>query len=160
MGIGFRWRSMIARSAIGVTVVALMLLGCNNAPPPRTITGGEANLARINQAYLMASQGLKHPPRNEKELMPYIEELGESSDVLRSPGDGEKFVIIWNLKPEDLTPKPPGQGMTLERRLPIVAYEQRGKDGERVVLQAGGRVTIMTDGEFSEAYFPAGHKPK
>src|SRR5206468_8320011 len=107
------------------------------------------NLSTIKGAYLKATQKLGKPPARQEDIMPFLQEVGEPEQILRSSNDGEPYVIIW--------------GVDIRRYLdkgidPVVAYEKNGKDGKRVVSH-GHFVRIETDEEFQKDVFPAGHKP-
>ena len=153
----------MVRSANGSLVLIISLgvgVGCGvHVDPPEPATEAEENLSKIGRAYMEASSGLKHPPRNTKELVPFLEKVGASENALRSPRDGKEYVILWDVKGSDLAPKPPQQGLAPDRRFPVLAYEKVGEDGSRFVLQVPNRVVLLTKEELSNAYFPAGHRP-
>src|SRR5262249_53521491 len=125
--------------------------GCRMAAPEeKEVPAAHQNLRFISAAYFRATIKLDRPPRTLEELRPFLKEQTESADVLRSPNDGENYVILWGVDVR----KPPAEG----KGTPIWAYEQRGKDGTRYVLR-GKNVAQLTDEEFQRADFPRGHKP-
>jgi hypothetical protein len=135
-------------------------IGCGvHVETPEPPSEAEENLSKIGRAYMQAGSGLKRPPRNAKELLHYLEKNGDTDQVLRSPRDGQEYVILWDVKSSDLTPKPVQEGLPPERRFPVLAHEKIGEGGSRFVLQVPNRVVAMTNEELREAYFPAGHRP-
>jgi hypothetical protein len=139
-----------------VVGVCLLVLSCSKHYAPEAISESEQNLSKIGRAYMLAMGGLKHAPHNAAELTPYLKDLGESSSCLRSPEDGEEYVIIWNVKPGEMAPRGNGE----DRRFPVLAYEKTGSGGKRYVLMVPNRIQSLTEDELRSAYFPAGHKPK
>jgi hypothetical protein len=135
-------------------------IGCGvHVETPEPLSEAEENLSKIGRAYMQAGSGLKRPPRNAKELLPYLEKNGATEQVLRSPRDGQEYVILWDVKSSELAPKPVQEGLPADRRFPVLAYEKTGEGGSRFVLQVPNRVVAMTNEELREAYFPAGHRP-
>jgi hypothetical protein len=94
---------------------------------------------------------LNRPPANAKELLPFVQEMGKPADILRSPNDGQDFVVVWGVELRKL--KETGNAV------PVVAYEKVGKDGKRHVLRGRADVVLMTDGELKGAVFPSGYNP-
>jgi hypothetical protein len=95
---------------------------------------------------LKATNELSRPPQNLEELMPYLKAAGDPAKILRSPDDGQEYKILWNV---DI--------INVQGKLPIVAYEQRGKDGMRYVWETK-EVRRMSEEEFKQASFPPGYK--
>jgi len=79
-----------------------------------------------------------------------LQEVGDPDKLLRSPIDGEEFVIIWGVDPRT---EPPMDG-----KLPILVYEKKGIGGKRYVWQLPTRIVAMTDDELRTAYFPGNHR--
>jgi hypothetical protein len=138
-------------------LLCLALAGCGSSAKPVVgrVDDSRQNLQKIGIAYSQAAQKLNRPPRNVDELMPFLQEgLGpvKARDVLRSPNDGQEYVIVWGV---DF-----GQ-LALTRGDPYVvfAYERTGKGGKRQVLKPPVEVLLMTDSEFQKAPFPPGHQP-
>jgi hypothetical protein len=133
----------------------VLAFGCAEKKPAPP-SASETNLRMIGRAYATATAALNRPPRNSKELKPYLAQLGASEDALRSPNDGEEYVILWNVKPQDLGP----QGSDpKQRKFPVLAYEKTGGPGGRFVLTVPNRVNRMKPEELRNACFPPGHKP-
>ena len=131
----------------------LMLLGAGWAgcSPKPVIVGSPTesqNLIFIAQAYIDATGGtLGRPPKNLEELKPFLEDIGKVNkrsvdDILVSPNDGLPYAIVWG--------QPPG-------RSPI-AYEQKGKDGKRKVINAQLMPWDVTEEGFSRLKLPPGNK--
>jgi hypothetical protein len=97
------FRSRSSAGALGALFLGIAV-GCARVEPPES---GEAeqNLAKIGRAYMKATGGLKRPPHNASELTTYLRQMGEPDSVLRSPRDGQEYVILWDLQPADLAPK-------------------------------------------------------
>jgi hypothetical protein len=110
--------------------------GCGSkSPDPASITCYE-NLGAINGAYARATQKLGRPPANAEELVPHLKEVGDPATILKSPRDGEPYVIFWNVDPR----KSPG----------IIARESRGSGGKKFVSN-GRIISQMTDAEVEAA---------
>jgi hypothetical protein len=136
--------------------VCLIGLGCGGSLPQAEKHEANASyqhLQIIRSAYLRAISELGRPPQNEQELIPYIRYKGEGGPetVLRSPTDGLPYKILWGVAQEDIIQ--PG-----ERGYPVLAYEQQGKDGIRLVLESK-TITQMTEEQLKNAPFPPGHQP-
>ena len=118
--------------------------GCARKPVVVGSSKEFQNLIFIAQAYVDAVDGkLGRPPNDVEELKTYLEGMGNPDEVLVSPNDGLPYVIVWGVKPG---------------RFPI-AYEQKGKDGARVVVDRRLMPWRVTDEEFARLRFPPGHKP-
>jgi hypothetical protein len=70
-------------------------------------------------------------------LLPFLQEVGDPAKLLRSPDDGEEYIICWN---RDIL-NTSGNGF------PVIAYEKLGKGGERYVGR-GRTVEHLTDEAF------------
>src|SRR5262245_41109522 len=101
-----------------VFVLAIAIAGCGGASPnlPEGPPTSYQNLGAINAAYVKATQTLGRPPRGREELVRFLQDVGDAAKILRSPDDGEDYVILWNVPPRQIGT--------------IVAYEKRGKDGK------------------------------
>lgn len=113
------------------------------------------NLQRIGVAYAQVSAALNRPPRNQQELISAIQ--GDSSQpsaaqILRSPNDGEDYVVVWDVDFRQLARERGNVDV-------VLAYEKRGRAGRRYVMKPPNHVVIMTDEEFKAAAFPPGHTP-
>src|SRR5258708_3848894 len=132
----------------GACCLALLLIaGCSSRPRVTTAASAE-NIRKLRAAYLAAVTELKRPPTSEDELRPFLAKEGDPATLLRSPNDGEPFVVLYGADPrtgKDLKPL-------------IIAYEKVGSNGRRLVFTAMG-VMEMTNQAFQEANFPPGHKP-
>jgi hypothetical protein len=133
----------------GLGLAMLALVGCSrNVDRPYAAT--EDRLVNIGKAYLKAAYEGKAPSGFE-DIKPYLE--GDvTEDYLRSPGDGEPFVIIWGVNYHTL---PPGKGDPFT----VAAYEKKGVNGKRYVLRFPLRVESMTDEQLRKAIFPPGQSP-
>jgi len=107
------------------------------------------NLKRIGSAYLEATNQLGRPPNNAGELTPHLKRYGDPATILRSPADGQDYVILRGV---DVCAAQAQKG-----GLPVLAYEQKG-DGQKRYVLLTRQVVHLTDEEFKQAPFPPGHK--
>jgi hypothetical protein len=164
----------------GGLVLGMVMVGCSKQGGTAGKTDEvRTNLRQIYRAYQMAESELRHPPKDEAELKPFLDKAGGSADSLRSPGDGEPFVIIWGVE-LSATGDPSGAGGRKSKpkafapsategkpdpneppSIPILAYEAKGTGGSRhVLLQSLGTVMVLKEDIFQKAKFAKGHKPK
>src|SRR5262249_53852929 len=134
---------------LAVVVGGLGPAGCSSGPA-KPEDPSMRNLRKIAQAYELANEMRGRPPRGGEELRGFLKELGEKGDsdqILRSPRDGQPYVIIF--------------GATLDVAAPatVLAYEQHGAGGTRYVLTVARDVKQMGEDEFAKASFAKGHKP-
>jgi hypothetical protein len=126
-------------------------LGCGSsgAVPTPVQAGGTSylNLRTIKSAYLQATKALGRPPQNLDEIKPYFNKGTDPATILRSPDDGEEYKILWGVDVMNAEP--------INGQLPVVAYEQRGKDGKRYVLQVRD-IRQVTNEDFKKLPFPPG----
>jgi hypothetical protein len=130
-------------------LLATLVSGCGGAANPVTseVSPALQNLRAIVRSYVVASQENGQPPANKEELVLYLKKLGDPNELLRSPNDGEYFVVLYGadaLDPQNVQA--------------IWAYERQGKDGTRYVAQ-NRNIRSMTDEEFHKARFAGGHRP-
>ncbi len=111
----------------------------------------EDRLLRLGKAYIQASFRLERAPKDFAEIKQDIQ--GDvPDDFLRSPGDGEEFVIMWGVAFHTMAP-------TSGDLLTVGGYEKRGAGGSRYVLRFPLKVSKMTDAELKLANFPPGFGP-
>ena len=127
----------------------LGLIGCSGRAD-RTFNPAEERLLTISNAYLLAASKLDRAPTGFEDIKPYLAGT-DSEEILVSPNDGEKFVIIWGVDYHKLKP-------ARENPFTIGGYERKGTAGKRYVLRYPRSVVLMTDEELGKAVFPAGHK--
>ncbi len=147
------------RGYVWLVVIAVGLVlgggGCKKADYSTHIDAGSDNLAKVGAAYMRAVQKAvdeKKPlPRRPQDLDAFLKEHGDPAALLRSPNDGEPYVILWGVNPFD---------PAYDNEPVIIIYEKKGKDGRRYVISTrDGRPTSLSDVEFSNEKFPAGHRP-
>jgi hypothetical protein len=123
---------------------------------PRNVTRQkdpvEERLHKLAAAYTRANIRLKRAPKTFEDIKADLEAGEASEDFLRSPADGEPFVILWGVEYNKLRPD-------AKDPFTVAAYEQRGRNGKRQVLQFPLRVIRLNDEELRKAVFPPGHKP-
>ncbi|MFM9067863.1 MAG: hypothetical protein ACKOUR_11115 [Planctomycetota bacterium] len=143
-------------AAFILVILSVVLVGCGPAKPvvfPENKF--EQQLQRIGAAYSQASVKLGRPPSGPEELMEFLQVTGgpSAAETLRSPHDGEDYVIVWNVDFRQLAMS----GANVNDV--IIAYEKRGKNGTRYVMKPPSHVTQISDLEFKSAKFPPGHQP-
>jgi len=135
----------------GLPLIALTLAGCFGRGGNHALSPAEDRLKKIGMAYINATNHLGRPPEEFSEIRPYFDG-GVDEDVIRSPNDGEEFVVLWGIDYNKIPPM---------RKDPFVvaAYEKRGSGGKRYVLRIPTRVALMSDADLAKAVFPPGHQP-
>ena len=145
---------MAARTAIGkamaVGLAIGLAIGCSGKPTDKRLSETEDRLYTLGKAYIQASSDLKRGPKEFSEIKSYLP-ANAPNDLLRSPNDGEDFVILWGV---DFNKLPVGADPYY-----VGAYEKNGKNGKRFVLRFPIGVLSMTDAELKSAGFPPGYQP-
>jgi hypothetical protein len=100
------------------------------------------NLAAIRKAYLAATKRLGHHPRNLEELKPSLASEGNPDELLVSPNDNLPYVIVFGADP----------------RKHVIAYEQKGVNGQRMAVDQNVLPRRLSPEEFETLSFPPGHK--
>lgn len=138
---------MMTRLTRGVAGSVLMLAaavlgGCSKGESTGVDT--EANsIVSLRKAYVAATARLGHPPNNLEELRPQLAAEGNVEKLLISPNDGLPYVILYGADP----------------RRYVIAYEAKGIEGVRVVIDQGQFAKRVTAEEFESLSFPPGKKP-
>ena len=134
-------------AAVGMLIA---VVGCDRTPSTVVQTPPDTSALRgIIRFYVTAAGELGRPPKNMDELKSVLAPLTNEPDkYLRSTRDGEEFVVVWGL---DLYQQSPDT---------IVAYERKGVDGKRLVLDVNAMVREVTPEQFARLKFPKGHKPE
>lgn len=124
--------------------------GCGRRAPivDETETRSQEALRVIAAAYTAAITKRGKPPAGPDDIKPFLPAGVSVEDALRSPRDGQPFVVLWGADPR--------KGMDVKPL--VIAYEPQGKDGRRMVFTAMG-VFAMSEAGFKEARFPEGHTP-
>ena len=100
------------------------------------------NLTSIRKAYLAATNRLGRPPKNLDELKPSLNAEGNADELLISPNDGLPYVIVFGADP----------------RKYVMAYEQKGVDGVRMVVDQTQLPKRIENERFDILTFPPGYK--
>ena len=132
-----------------LALVGLALAGCSSRPKQQEEPAA-FRLRKIAQAYQLASDLRGKPPRSAQELSRFFKELGETGDpeeLLRSPRDGEPYVIVF------------GVDFDSQARDTVLGYEKTGAEGTRYVLTLSREVKLLKNEEFARATFAKDHKP-
>ncbi len=106
---------------------------------------------KIGMAYVRFNEKYQRGPANADELQPFLKELGEPTELLRSPDDHEPYIVCWGV---DLRTPPTGAPS-----FSVLAYEQRGNGGQRYVMSTSRWVGRKSDEEFRKLAFPNGYQP-
>jgi hypothetical protein len=131
-----------------LTLGIVSATGCDGGtrvnPPP-----DESYLRGIVRTYVIAARDLGRAPKSIDEIKAVYAPADPQPDkYVRSPRDGEEFVVVWGL---DLN-RAPGDS--------VVAYERKGADGKRMVVTADSIVKEVTDDELRQMKFPKDYKPE
>jgi hypothetical protein len=141
----------MTRSAL-LCLAAVAVAGCGQ-PEPKPLDedtmSAVRHLQKIGAAYNRAYQAKRKPPTSADDLKPYLKDGG--ADALKSPNDGLPVVIVPGVSMD---------GTAGEGERSIVAYEQKGINGKRILVDVRGMVHFVTDTEFATIKFVGGHKPK
>ena len=121
--------------------VAGVLSGCPKGGDTGVDTEAD-HIVSVRKAYLAATARLGHPPNNLEELKPSLAAQGNVDQLLISPNDGLPYVILYGTDP----------------RKYVFAYEAKGKEGVRVVVDQGPFAKRVTTEEFDSLRFPPGYK--
>jgi hypothetical protein len=137
---------MMTRLSRGIAVVALALAaltlgGCSGGSGGAPSKDTE-NLTSIRKAYLAATNRLGRPPKNLDELKPSLNAEGNADELLVSPNDGLPYVIVFGADP----------------RKHVIAYEQKGVDGVRLVVDQTRFPLRYEKDQFDMLSFPPGYK--
>jgi hypothetical protein len=136
---------------LGLAVLAMV--GCGS-PEVKPLDGETVEAAKhfqaIATAYNRAYQAKRKPPASANDLKPYLKKESGGKDPLVSPNDGLPVVIVPGVA-LDATPAEDEQS--------IVAYEQTGVNGKRMMVDVRGMVHIVSDQDFAKIKFVGGHRP-
>jgi hypothetical protein len=131
----------------------LAVSGCSGHVKHEERDTSQENLTKIYQAYSMAVQTTKRPPQSEEDMRALLKQGGGDPDVLlRSPRDGQPYVIIWGVRLDAL------DIASTEESPVVLAHEQTGVSGKRYVLRVEGSNELLTEDQFAKARFPKGQK--
>jgi hypothetical protein len=124
----------------GLVLAAAVLSGCPSGG------GGSSNrtegIVSIRKAYMAATNRLGRPPRDLDELKPSLAAEGNVEELLVSPNDGLPYVIVYGADP--------GKH--------VVAFEAKGVDGVRLVVDRAQFPRRVTEEQFVSLSFPPGYK--
>jgi hypothetical protein len=141
---GYRVHGFVA------SVVLLIFSGCSSEPEIPKIPVEEQNILYILRAYCKFNGEQHRTPKSLDELKPWLKEFGDPEKVVLSPRDGQPYVLVGGL---DISRLPSGGVM------PVVAYERKGVDGKRQVVDMRGQIRLLMPDEFKLLIFPPSHKP-
>ena len=150
-----RRRSLSARPKsrfllAAASAVLLAAVGCSDKIEMPKIPVEEQNILYILRAYCKFNGNQQRTPKSLDELKPLLKEFGDPEKIILSPRDGQPYVLVGGL---DISRVPSGG------ELPVVAYESKGVDGKRQVVDLRGKIRLLTPAEFDQLKFPSSHKP-
>lgn len=127
--------------------------GSSNSPEDTIQDGGLAAVARLYGEYALQHDGMG--PASESDFRQFLQGLpqgqrdamgiGDLESFLKSPRDNKAYTIVYGV---DTKEPSPGNGL---EDFPVVAYEQEGRDGKRLVANAFGFVADLAPDEFNRA---------
>jgi hypothetical protein len=121
-----------------VTFFLVALAGCGQRVHVGESIPGREHLLALGGAYSKAAQSLGHAPQDLDEILPFMPtKSADKASVLRSPDDGEEYVVYWGTDPVAV-------GYT-----PLIAHEKQGRSGKRYVL-LGRFVEHMSQDQFDK----------
>jgi hypothetical protein len=139
---------------LGSLLLLIGLVGCfSKAAKVIPLTNSETNLKNIVLAYMDAHEQLHHPPKSAEELKPFLKRFGDPDQILVSPSDGQPYVVVWGADLSRGGPTP------YQQMFPIFAYEKKGSDGRRAIVDTRGRPLTIPEEDLPKLTFVAGHKP-
>jgi len=130
---------------VWASLLVLGFLGCGRKPTVAVLPASTENLQKIANAYRLATDNLGVAPRSLDDLLPALKQLGYGPEVLKSPDDGEDYVIVW------------GVDYRYAQGNPVLAYERRGRDGIRLVNLLHFIVPVSPE-DFKKLSLPPGHQ--
>ena len=133
-----------------ISAVFLALSGCSDEPQTTKVPDEQKNILCILQAYCKFNGENHRTPASLEELKPLLKDFGDPEKIGLSPRDGQPYVVVGGL---DISRAPSGGA------LPVVAYERKGVDGKRQVVDLRGTIRLLTPEEFKLLKFPPSHKP-
>lgn len=127
--------------------VALALTGCGPAVIEHKATPSADHLSKVKDAFdnFMAKNGKL--PKSTKDLEPFLKPMGDPAELLKSPADGQPFVILWGVNFNEATPGDDKQAPVSR----IYIHEKDGVGGVRHVVFASGVITKLTQDQFDQA---------
>jgi hypothetical protein len=127
--------------------MSVLFVGCGgHAHKMGEVPASEQNLQAISRAYVSATRRLDRAPESLEDILPELKEIGDSNSFLRSPVDGEPYVIHWGVDYREFG------------NFPVLAYEKSGEGGERFV-SFFRVIKKLKDADFKKAIFPPGKSP-
>jgi hypothetical protein len=130
-------------AAIGLALI-VYVGGCSkaNVEVPTGSAAETENLTAIRKAYMAATTRLGRPPKDLDELKPSLASEANADKLLVSPNDGLPYVIVYGADP----------------RKNVIAFEQKGVDGVRVVVDQTQLPKKVNSEQFNMLTFPSGFK--
>jgi hypothetical protein len=124
-------------------LVAAGLLGCSGTAIRNTDPPVSTNLQKLGEAYMLATDKLKRPPRDLNELTPHLKDGGDIKSL------AEPYVVVWGAD---------YRNYELGGTPLIIAYEKSSSGGKRWVFTVDGAVHMSSEA-LAKAQFPPGHRP-
>ena len=79
-----------------VLILATAAVGCGQRDVVNNGPAGVRNLRSVAKAYSVTATRVR-PPTCVEDIMPVLKEIGDPGELLRSPRDGQPYVIVWGI---------------------------------------------------------------
>ena len=151
------------RTSLLVSVCLVLAAGCGVPSAEVQQEDTAQRLRSLAYAYGQFTVDNKRPPRNETELREAVLRLkmGDPDTLLKSPRDGQPFVIVWGFDVRQTgAGYEGGNKANADSAGAVYIYERQGSDGHRYVLYTHGGVRLLPEAELRQARFLGDHRPK
>jgi hypothetical protein len=132
-------------NALTIALIVGSLVGCGGSSSGAR-SKDVSHLRAITALYFQANSRLGKNPANEEEFKQSIASSNVDWSTLGVSGADELFVSDRDGKPLVIVYGPPPQG----RPMSVVAYEQEGLDGVRLVGMSNGQVQEADAAQFAK----------
>lgn len=136
---------------VAAGAVLLAAVGCSDKVEIPKIPAEEQNILFILRGYCKFNGSYQRTPKTLDELKPMLKEFGDPEKIILSPRDGQPYVLVGGI---DIS------RMSSGGEMPVIAYESKGADGKRQVVDLRGKIRLLTPAEFDQLKFPPTHKPQ
>ncbi len=131
---------------LGLLALSITLWGCSQGQVVTELPPQEQNLRYLVMAYTQAATDLGHSPSSAEELKPFLKDFGDAETLLKSPRDGQPYVIVGGLDRAAAAQGGPS----------ILAYEREGVNGVRKAVDMRMVVRDLSAEEFAKLGLAAG----
>ena len=130
------------------SLFVVAIAACSGSPKMDEARGdAQTQMMGVYSCYMQYTNKNRKAPGSIEDLQPLLSSSGlDTSNILVSPRDGSELVVLWGVKPDVRSAEPV-----------VFGYESQSHDGKRVAMTSMG-VWVMSDEDFMNARFPAGHQ--